>query len=196
MPALKKHSTTRRRTNKAATAATLVHSVQDDGLAATFSAMTVVQLRVELGARGLPRRGRKADLIARLVDADDPTPKLPERETPWHPRTLEWWADIWVSPMSKEWDESDVHNAFILAALYDDIWTATTAKGRKDAAGEFRLQRKDLGLTPYDRRRLEWTIEAAEDAKASGKDRGKDHGESKGAKQPDPANDPRLALVQ
>ena len=73
--------------------------------------------------------------------------------------------------MSPEWDDSDIHNVYIAAAIYDDMWTAETAKERKDAAAEYRLQRVDLGLSPYSRRRLEWTIETAEEAKDRGKRR-------------------------
>lgn len=89
----------------------------------------------------------------------------------WHPETERWWNDVWSSPMSPEWDESDEHNVILCALLYNDIWLAETAKERKDAAGEFRLQRKDLGLTPYDRRRLEWTIASADEAADRGRQR-------------------------
>lgn len=89
----------------------------------------------------------------------------------WHPQAEAWWSDVWSSPMSPEWDESDLHNVTICAMLYNDIWRAETAKDRKDAASEYRLQRKDLGLTPYDRRRLEWTIETADEAREKGEKR-------------------------
>jgi hypothetical protein len=89
----------------------------------------------------------------------------------WHSETVRWWNDVWSSPMSPEWDESDEHNVILCALLYNDIWLAETAKERKDAAGEFRLQRRDLGLTPYDRRRLEWTIESADEARDRGRQR-------------------------
>lgn len=98
-------------------------------------------------------------------------PPMPKREAGWHEMTKAWWADVWSSPMSPEWDDSDVHNIHILAMVYDDIWCATTARDRKDAAAEYRQQRKDLGLSPMDRRRLEWTIEQADEATARGEQR-------------------------
>lgn len=95
-------------------------------------------------------------------------PAMPKRKLPWHAMTKQWWRDVWASPMSPEWDASDVHNVHILAAIYDDIWNAETPRERTQAAAEYRQQRKDLGLTPFDRRRLEWTIEQAAEAKDRG----------------------------
>lgn len=99
------------------------------------------------------------------------TPELPERDAGWHSMTRQWWADVWASPMSPEWDESDVHNVYLLALIYDDTWTAETAGERQKAAAEYRQQRKDLGLTPLDRRRLEWQIEQADEARDKGRQR-------------------------
>ena len=108
--------------------------------------------------------------------------------------TREWWADIWSSPMSPEWDESDVHGLFVLAAIYDDMWRGETARDRKEAAGEYRLQRKDFGLTPYDRRRLEWTIEQADEAAAKGRKRRNAAEPSRPAPTTGDSGDPRAAL--
>lgn len=116
-------------------------------------------------------------------------PELPERVQGWHSLTREWWADVWSSPMSPEWDDSDVHNVYIAAAIYDDMWTAETAKERKDAAAEYRLQRVDLGLSPYSRRRLEWTIESAEESKDRGRQR-----RERSTIAPQAGDDPRNAL--
>lgn len=98
----------------------------------------------------------------------------PERDCPelptsrdWHAMTLEWWADLWASPMANEFHGSDRHGLFILAALVDAFWTEPS----KELAGEIRLQRQAFGLTPYDRRRLEWTIESADEAKDRGRQR-------------------------
>lgn len=138
------------------------------------------------------RRANKATTAATLDRIPQHVPDMPSGLA-WHAETLRWWDDVWSSPMSPEWDDSDIHNVIICAMLYNDIWTAETAKERKDAASEFRLQRKDLGLTPYDRRRLEWTIATAGEAT----DRGKARREaSKTSPQPQQSADPRLVLVQ
>lgn len=112
-------------------------------------------------------RQNKAATKATLVAHSAKIPPVPEG-VDWHPEAIHWWNDVWASPMSPEWDESDVHNVTLCAMLINDVWRAETTKERRDAMAEFRLQRKDLGLSPYDRRRLEWTIETAKDATAKG----------------------------
>lgn len=135
-------------------------------------------------------RRNTASTSSTLVASTNPVPAMPEGPT-WHPETARWWDDVWSSPMSPEWDESDEHNVILCALLYNDIWLAETAKERKDAAGEFRLQRKDLGLTPYDRRRLEWSIESADEAR----DRGRQRRARQEPKKPvEGAADPRAIL--
>lgn len=198
MPAKKKDPSTRARRNKATTAATLtpklVVALED------YATQTVPALRAEIDRRNasrpedehLARSGTKAVLVERLTADDDPTPRLPDRPGDWHSQTREWWADVWASPMSNEWHESDIHNLFVCAMLYDDMWQGETATARQKAASEFRQQRAVLGLTPYDRRRLEWTIEGADEAKARGEQR-RQSGQAPAppqGKQP-PAVDPR-----
>lgn len=107
----------------------------------------------------------------------------------WKQETLDWWADLWAAPMASEYHSSDKHALFILAVLMDDFWSAPSTK----LASEIRLQRVAFGLTPYDRRRLEWTIETTEDAKDRGAAR---RGVPAANRQPDADEDPRLALVQ
>lgn len=115
-------------------------------------------------------RRNVAATASTLTASTNPVPAMPAGPI-WHAETIRWWNDVWSSPMSPEWDESDEHNVILCALLYNDIWLAESAKERKDAAGEFRLQRKDLGLTPYDRRRLEWSIESADEARDRGQQR-------------------------
>lgn len=214
MPALKKDPSIRRRKNRAATAATLIRAEPEAGSASEqFAGLTVAQLRAQIVGLNESRpaearispRGRKEELIAALVAASSPVPAMPPppgrydpetgetRQSDWHPQTVAWWAAIWTSPMAAQWDSSDVHNVSVLALLYDDIWTARGAKGRREALTEYRQQRADLGLSPYARRRLEWSIETAEEAKA----RGARRRSTVGPERPEhpPTTDPRLHLV-
>ena len=115
-------------------------------------------------------RRNTASTASKLTRSAEVVPPMPSGPA-WHSETAKWWNDVWSSPMSPEWDESDIHNVTICALLFNDMWLAETAKERKDAAAEFRLQRKDLGLTPYDRRRLEWTIASADEATDRGRQR-------------------------
>lgn len=89
-------------------------------------------------------------------------PDLPgDRE--WLAATAEWWADLWASPMAPEFDASDAHGLFMLAVLVDEFWRKPSA----NLAGEIRLQRQCFGLSPIDRRRLQWEIDRGEEADES-----------------------------
>lgn len=88
-------------------------------------------------------------------------PSLPKRaDQRWHKLTRSWWKDIWVSPMASEFLQSDIHGLYILADLVDQYWNRPS----KDLAAEIRLQRQCFGLTPIDRRRLQWEVERGEKA--------------------------------
>jgi len=102
---------------------------------------------------------------------------------------LEWWRDIWASPMAPEFDGSDRHGLFMLAMVVDDFWTAESATGRKEAAAEIRLQSQRFGLSPMDRRRLQWEIERTDEAQAKGERR-----RSAGERKPSAGGDPRKGL--
>ena len=212
MPARKKDPSVRARRNKTASRATLtrpaLRSVDE------FADLSVAQLRAEIDAinerrpadQQVSKGGSKAALIERLLAATSPIPSMPKHppvyvdgvgfeEVEWHAQTVAWWADVWTSPMAAEWDTSDVHNVMALALLYDDIWSATSPKARKEAMAEYRLQRADLGLSPYSRRRLEWTIEAADAAKDEGaRRRARGPASEPASPRKKPAVDPRQIL--
>lgn len=137
-----------------------------------------------------------------LVPSDVDVPELPERairhpETgepipvPWHPQALAFWADAWSSPMAPEWLKADTHGLFILATLVDGYWRRIDegkVSAAKELAAEIRLQRQCFGLTPMDRRRLEWEIERVEDAQEKGRKR-------RQAPRKAPKRDPRKHLA-
>lgn len=108
------------------------------------------------------RRNKTATNSTLKADAAIVAPELPPNS--WHPMTLAWWRDLWASPMAPEFEDSDRHGLFKLAMLQDDFWTAETAKERKEASAEIRLQEQRFGLSPIDRRRLQWEIEKSEEA--------------------------------
>ena len=100
-------------------------------------------------------------------------PKLPKRRRKWRPETLGWWRDIWKSPMAVEFIKSDMHQLYILADLIDQYWRESASRNGPSPAlaTEIRLQRQCFGLTPIDRRRLQWEIERGEDANVKGQKR-------------------------
>lgn len=174
---------------------------------------TVAELRdriAELNAdrpadQQIDTRGRKAQLAERIIAAESDVPPMPQHPdqwdpqaecmmpVQWHVQTEAWWNDVWTSPMVSAWDESDRHNVYAIALLYNDIWSATTARERKDALAEFRQQRAGLGLDPVARARLQWTIETADAAKASG-DRRRQSSGQRTAQKPT-GTDPRDVLT-
>jgi hypothetical protein len=106
-------------------------------------------------------------------------------ESGFHPATVAWWADLWRSPMAGEFVESDRHGLLILAILVDQFHRTPSTS----LAAEIRLQRQCFGLSPLDRRRLEWEIDRVESPK---RDR------ARGAQPPAPAKaaaDPRRILA-
>jgi hypothetical protein len=139
--------------------------------------------------RNPARRNASATRATLSPDHDVEAPELPVRE--WHPQTLEWWADVWASPMAPEYDESDRHGLFALALLVDDFWTAESARERAALSAEIRLQRQCFGLSPIDRRRLQWEIERTEEAQDKGRKR---RTKPTGAKGEEPKADPRAVL--
>jgi len=95
--------------------------------------------------------------MSRNVAPRKRAPSLPARGEglEWQKLTRAWWRDLWHSPMADEYLRADEHALFRLAVLIDMFWTAPS----KDIAAEIRLQQQAFGLTPLDRRRLEWSIE-------------------------------------
>lgn len=121
-------------------------------------------------APGTRQRRNKTSTAATLHQVVDAAiPDLPAGMT-WHPLTRSWWVDVWSSPMSAEFDPSDLHGMFVLAMLVDRFWLEPST----GLAGEIRLQRQCFGLSPIDRRRLQWEIDRGESAEeARGKRKAK-----------------------
>ncbi len=92
-----------------------------------------------------------------------------------------WWRDIWHSPMASEYLKADIHALYRLAVLVDRFWT----QPKLAIAAEIRQEQAHFGLTPLDRRRLEWIVEKAEEATRR----------RSPVVEVDPANDPRRLLT-
>ena len=83
--------------------------------------------------------------------------------------------------MATEYTQADIHGLYILADLIQQYWDAP----HPQTAAEIRLQRQCYGLTPIDRRRLQWEIKRVE--KGKGKEKAK-------TAPPKRAEDPRSVL--
>jgi len=161
----RKHPSVRARTNKTSTRATLVET--EDG--------ELVEI---------------PELPPRVIFVKDAEGIEQQVEVDWHPMTLAWWEDIWPSPMAKEWHSSDVHGLFAVALLYDDFFRRPDTKKH----AELRQARMPYGLTPLDRRRLEWTIESSKTAQANGRTRD-NKAVVAAAPTPTPGQDPRFSVA-
>ena len=64
--------------------------------------------------------------------------------------------------MSSEYVDSDIKGLGALAILWDDFYLAPSPTGRKELMAEIRLQEVRFGLSPIDRRRLQWEIKRVE----------------------------------
>lgn len=104
----------------------------------------------------LRQRTNKSSTVASLTPHDQPVPGLPNHRI-WHPMTQDWWRDIWSSPMGAQFLEADRHALYRLAILIDAFWLEPS----KELASEIRQQEARFGLTPLDRWRLQWKVEAA-----------------------------------
>lgn len=93
------------------------------------------------------------------IESKPRLPKHPDGE--WHNLARRWWADVWSSPQSHEFLRADLGALFRLVYLVDEYF-----KDRKLAvAKEIRMLEREFGLTPLSRRRLEWTVAQAEEAR-------------------------------
>ena len=68
---------------------------------------------------------------------------------------------MWHSPMAEQYLEADKHALYRLAVLVDQFWVEPNSK----LAAEIRLEQQAFGLTPIDRRRLQWAVEEEEERK-------------------------------
>jgi len=140
---------------------------------------------VSLPKQNPARRNRSATKATLSRIHNVVAPVLPERED-WHQLTLDWWEQIWASPMAPEFDTSDIHGLLVLADLVNAYWLEASSGRRAVLAKEIRLQRQCFGLTPIDRRRLQWEIERTDAAQ--------DRGARRRATRVVPAGDPRAVL--
>lgn len=134
------------------------------------------------------RRNKSTTRAVLSADHKVVAPKLPTG-IDWHRLTKRWWTDLWASPMATEYAKVDINGMFRVAMLLNDFWLADGHKERAEIQVRLEKADADYGTSPLARRRLEWQIEATEDAK----DRGR--GRSTVKKPPALAgDDPRAAL--
>jgi hypothetical protein len=98
--------------------------------------------------------------------------------------------------MSTEWDkDTDFYNVLAAAVHLDDVWTGESPSDRQKADALFLKRIASLGLTPIDRRRLEWTIATAGEATDRRTRRAAEPAEKPPTKRAAKQADPRAALA-
>ncbi len=108
------------------------------------------------------RASTQATLPSEAASADRKVPDLPEREGGWHPMALDWWASVWTSPMAAEFLNADRHGLYLLAELHQRRWLAVSDAQIVRLSAEIRQHEIRFGLSPIDRRRLQWQVEKSE----------------------------------
>ena len=113
------------------------------------------------------RQRRNAPKSRALLPAEEPRsaaprlPKHPIQGEQWHGMARAWRRDVWASPMQVEFLKGDEPALLRLVLLVDAFWKTQDLA----VAREIRLMEREFGLTPLSRRRLEWSVAQAEDAK-------------------------------
>lgn len=82
---------------------------------------------------------------------------------PWHAETHATWLLWWASEAASQWVDADVPGIKRLILLVEDFHRTERPAERSVMEKEIRLQEARYGLSPLDRRRLEWSIEAPPD---------------------------------
>lgn len=119
------------------------------------------------------RRNKNATHAVLRAVPDAKIPPMPAGKE-FHPDTVAWWNDIWRSPMAPEYVDSDFHGIARLCHIVDAYHVAVDDGDHRlmlSLAAEIRLQGQAFGLTPIDRRRLQWTIEQGEAAEEKTQER-------------------------
>lgn len=136
------------------------------------------------------RTSTKATLPTEQSSAKNVVPPLPKREKAtekWHPRVLEWWSSIWRSPMAQEYLGPDkLGGLFALAELHQRRWDNPDTKTLIALSAEMRALGRDFGLSPMDRRRLQWEVDKGEQAEERNERRRRSKDLDKATKGKDP----------
>lgn len=129
-------------------------------------------------------------------EADVEVPTLPPRQDKkrWLVKTLAFWTDLWHSPMAPEYTEADIHGLYDLAVLVDDFNRAESVHERVKLSAEIRMIRQAYGLSPMDRRRLQWQIDQGDAAEVRTRARAAEK-RPKPVGRDDEGGDPRTMLA-
>lgn len=108
-------------------------------------------------------RRNKDPLPLRVIEAEaTPQPPLPASAPdgePWPAQTREWWRMWSMSPLAREFTDSEWSFLLDTAVIHARLWS-----GDSKAAAELRLRVDQFGMTPTSRARLRITFAQAAEA--------------------------------
>lgn len=86
-------------------------------------------------------------------------------EFDWAEPVKQWWVDIWTSPMSSEFVNSDIHGLYIACVyLHESLNPHYKLAERLKAGAAWEATIKNYGLTPTARESLRWAVSQGEQA--------------------------------
>lgn len=105
------------------------------------------------------RTNKMATRAALVVAEELDTSRVPDMGVPegedWHPMTTAWWTDVWTSPMASQFLDADRHTLYRLLLIVQEFWM----RPNMELSKEIDKAQQPFGLTPLDRRRLEWIVD-------------------------------------
>jgi phage terminase small subunit len=106
-------------------------------------------------------RKRRPSGKAVVLPAEPPKRRQPRCPSGLGDDAREYWAAIWASPMSIQYQDADAYGIRRLVTIYDQIIGMQKDGNPRYAtlAEELRQLEDRYGLSPMSRRRLEWRIE-------------------------------------
>lgn len=102
-----------------------------------------------------------------VPELPDPAQWLDPGATEWPNAVVNWWQDIFRSPMASEWVEADLGSLYLAATyLAQSLDPHTPLKDRIKAGQCWEASLKAYGLTPRSRELLRWSIAQGEAAQS------------------------------
>ncbi|AXH49727.1 minor tail protein [Gordonia phage Pleakley] len=132
------------------------------------STKAVLHLAVDHEVPSLPPAEEWLPTIEEAFSKDGD--ELPPRD--WPEPVVRWWNDIWSSPMSNEFVDSDIHGLYLACFYMAQVLNPfLKMSDRISASKAYETAVRNFGLNPMSRRTLQWEIERSEEARDRGKKR-------------------------
>ncbi|AON97424.1 terminase small subunit [Rhodococcus phage ChewyVIII] len=90
----------------------------------------------------------------------------------WNAAVTRWWNDIWSSPMSGEFQSSDIHGLYLgCKQLHEALNPMNKPTDQASFMTKFEQTIRNFGLNPMARRALQWEIERGTEAETKTQER-------------------------